>query len=85
MPQVLRGQRSRLQQQARQIAGVDDASTLLAGAETDVHDVIGDADHLLIVFNDEDGVSLLPQLLQDIDQPLVVARVQTDRRLVQNV
>jgi hypothetical protein len=33
----------------------------------------------------KDGVALVAQLAQDRDQPLVVARVQADRRLVEDV
>ena len=85
MPQVLRRQRSRLLQQAGQIARIDHAPALLAGAETDVDDVIGDADHVLVVLDDEHRVALVAQLPQDVDEPLVVARVQADRRLVEHV
>ncbi len=85
MPQVLGRERPRLQEQTRQIAGVDDASALLARAQADVDDVIGDADHFFVVLDDDDRVALLPQLLQDVDQPLVIARVEADGRLVQHV
>ena len=67
------------------VAGVDDAAALLARAEADVHDVIGDPDHVFVVLDDEDRVSLVAQLPEDVEQPLVVARVQADRRLVQHV
>ena len=83
--QVLRGQRPRLLQQAGHVAGIHDAAALLAGAEPDVDDVIGDANHVLVVLDDEDGVALVAKLLKDVDEPLVVARVQADRRLVQHV
>ena len=61
------------------------APALLAGAEADVDDVIGDPDHVLIVLDDEDRVALVAQLPENLEQPLVVARVQADRRLVQDV
>ena len=67
------------------VARVDDAAALLAGAEPDVDDVIGDADHVLVVLDDEHGVALIAKLMKDVDEPLVVARVQADRRLVQHV
>ena len=50
-----------------------------------IDDVIGDLDHVGVVLDDEDGVALIAQLPQDVDQPLVVARVQADRRLVEHV
>ena len=83
--QVLRGQRPRLLQQRLERAGEDDAAALLAGAEAHVDDRVGDADHVGVVLDDEHGVALIAQLAQDGDQPLVVARVQADRRLVEDV
>ena len=47
--------------------------------------MIGLADDLLLVLDDDDGVLLGAQLLEDLHQPLAVARVQADRRLVENV
>ena len=63
----------------------DDAPALLAGAEPHVDDGVGDPDHVGVVLDDEDGVALIAKLPQDRDQPLVVARVQADRRLVEHV
>ena len=74
-----------LLEQPRQVAGIDHAAALLARAQADVDDVIGDTDHVLVVLDDEHGVALLPQLPQDVDQPLVVSRVEADRRLVEHV
>ena len=83
--QVLGRQRARLLQQRLERAGKDDPPALLAGAEPHVHDGVGDADHVGVVLDDEDGVALIAELPQDGDQPLVVARVQPDRRLVEDV
>ena len=66
-------------------AGVDDAAALLARAETEIDDLVGDANHVGVVLDDEHGVALVAQLLEDRDQPLVVARMQADRRLVEHV
>ena len=70
---------------ASSVPGEDDAPALLAGAEPHVHDGVGDADHVGIVLDDEDGVALVAKLPQDRDEPLVVARVEPDRRLVEDV
>ena len=40
---------------------------------------------LLVVLDDDDGVSLVAQILQAVEQHHVVARMQADRRLVENV
>ena len=37
------------------------------------------------MFDDDHGVALIPQVLQGVEQPLVVALVQSDRRFVQHV
>jgi hypothetical protein len=67
------------------VPGVHHAPALLAGAEPHVHEVIGHGNHVGVVLDHEHGVALVAQLPQDGDQPLVVARVQADRRLVEHV
>ena len=62
-----------------------DPPALLAGTQPHVDDRVGDADHVSVVLDDEDGVALIAKLPQDRDQPLVVARVEADRRLVEHV
>src|SRR5690606_12610398 len=54
-----------------------------AGSEID--DVIGRTDRLLVVLHDDDGVSEIAQVSQRLDEPLVVARVEADARLVEHV
>ena len=85
LPQILRCQRSRLAQQPVEPAGVHDASSLLARPEPEIDDVIGDADHVGVVLDDEHGVALIAELAKNGDQPLVVARVQSNRWLVEHV
>ena len=83
--QILGRERARLVDQPLERARIHDAAAMLAGAESHVDDVIGDRDHVGVVFDHDHGVALIAQLPQDVDQPLVVARVQADRRLVQHV
>ena len=83
--QILRRERLRLPQQTRQVAGVHHSTALLARAQSDVDDVVGHADHVLVVLDHDDGVSLVAQLPEDVDQSLIVSCVQTDGRLVQHV
>ena len=45
----------------------------------------GAAGDLGVVFDDEHGVPLVAQLTQDIDETQVVARVEPDGRLIQDV
>jgi len=63
----------------------DDLSAADAGAGAEVHDVIGGVHGFVIVLDDDDGVALIAQVLQRAEQHLVVARMQADRRLVQDV
>ena len=64
---------------------MDDLAAVFAGAGTDVDDVVGDADGLLVVFDDQHGVAQTPEALERVDEALVVALVQTDRGLVEDV
>ena len=43
------------------------------------------ADRVLVVLDDEDGVAEVAQADERVDQPMVVALVQADRRLVEHV
>ena len=84
--QVFRGQRPRVARAARRACRVKITRPPCSPApEPQVDDVVGDADHVGVVLDDEHGVALVAQLPQDGDQPLVVARVQADRRLVEHV
>ena len=85
LPQVLRGQRPRLVHQAVERSGEHDPPALLAGPEAQIDDVVGDLDHVGVVLDDDDRVALVAKLTEDRDQPLVVARVEPDRRLVEHV
>ena len=71
--------------QAVERAGKHDAAALLARAEAEIDDVVGDLDHVGVVLDDEHRVALVAELAEDVDQPQVVARVQADRRLVEHV
>ena len=83
--QILRGQRTRLVEQRRQRTTENDPAALFAGTQSHVDDGVGDADHVGVMFDDQHGVALVAQLAQDRDQPLVVARMQADRRFVEHV
>ena len=83
--QVLTGDRLLGLEQLWVGAGVDDSATVLAGAGADVDDVVGDADRVLVVLDDQDGVPDVTQPFQGLDQLVVVALVQADRRLVEHI
>ena len=63
----------------------DHLAAVLAGARAEIDDVIGRAHRLLVVLDDDDGVAEIAQLLERGEQARVVALVQSDRRLVEDV
>ena len=63
----------------------DDVAAVLACAGPHVDDPVGGAHHLLVVLDDEDGVAERAQPFERRDQAVVVALVQPDRRLVEDV
>jgi hypothetical protein len=63
----------------------DDVSAVLARARAHVDQVVGRAHHLLVVLDDEDGVAEVAQALERGDQLAVVALVEADRGLVEDV
>ena len=63
----------------------DDFAAPAARAGADIDDEIGGAHHVLVVLDDDHRVACVAQLLEAADQPPVVALVQPDRRLVENV
>ena len=63
----------------------DDVPAVLARARPHVDEPVGAAHHLLVVLDDEHGVAEVAQPLERRDQLVVVALVQADRRLVEDV
>ncbi len=61
------------------------SATALARTGTDVDDVFGATDGVFVVLHHHQGVALLAQGVQRIEQQLVVTRVQADGGLVQYV
>ncbi len=58
---------------------------MLARARPHVDEPVRGAHHLLVVLDDENGVAQILEPLERRDQPAVVALVQSDRRLVEDV
>jgi len=64
---------------------VHDPTAEFTGARPDVDDEVGQANGLLVVFDDDHRVAEVAQTLERGDQSSVVTLVQADRRLVQDV
>ena len=58
---------------------------LFTGAGPDVHDVVGGTDRLLVVLDNDQGVTEVAQPHQCLYQTPVVSLVEPDRGLVQHV
>ena len=71
--------------QARDVAGVDDLTAQLAGSGPDVDDPVGRADGVLVMLDDDERIAQVPQPLEGLDESGVVALVQADTGLVQDV
>ncbi len=63
----------------------DDLTAVLARAGPEVEQVVGRAHRLLVVLDDDHRVAEIAQALERRDQLRVVALVQADRRLVEDV
>ena len=83
--QVGTGDRAWLGQQLLERAVGDDLAAVLAGPGPDVDDPVGRPDRLLVVLDDEHRVAEVAQAGQRRDQLRVVALVEPDRRLVEDV
>ena len=60
-------------------------ATVLTGTRPHVDEPVGRAHHLLVVLDDDHGVAEISQPLECSDQLVVVALMEADRRLVEDV
>ena len=60
-------------------------ATVHTGTRTDVYYPVGSKHHILVVLYNNHGVAKVAQLLKREDKSLVVALVQTDARLVEDI
>ena len=59
------------------------ASDARPGAEVD--QIVGRAHGVFVVFDHDDGISDVAQMLQRVDQPIVIAWMKSDRGFVQDI
>ena len=57
----------------------------LAGAGAEIEQMIGGAQNVGVVLDDQDGVAQVAQLFEDVNQARGVAGVQADGRLVEDI
>jgi len=83
--EVVAGHRGRVAFDLLRCAFGDDGAAMHAGAGADVDDVVGAADGVLVVLDDDHRIADVAQLLERLQQAVVVALVQADRRLIEHV
>ena len=83
--EVVAGERAGRRHDLLRRALGDHAAAVLAGARPHVDDVVGGAHRLLVVLDDDHGVAEVAQAEQRVDEAPVVALVQADRGLVEDV
>ena len=83
--QVLRRQRFLVLENVLQGAFGDDFAAVHARADAHVDDVVGRADGVFIVLNDQHAVADVAQVFQRFDQTVIIALMQADRRFVEHI
>ena len=63
----------------------DHLAAFPTGKGTHIDDVVGIEHHVFVVLDDDDGVALVAQLLERVDQPDIVALVQADTGFIQYI
>src|ERR1017187_4860570 len=66
-------------------ARADDFSAILPGARTKVENPIGGPHDVGIMLDHQDRISQIAQVVQDFDEPMRIAAVQADGRLVEHI
>ena len=56
-----------------------------ARTRTDIDNIIGVANGILIVFDDDHRIAKIPEPPQRAEQPLVIALVKTNRWLIEHI
>ncbi len=83
--QVAAGERGGVGLDLRRRALRNHLATVHPGSRAQVDHMIGAADRVLVMLHDDDGIPQVTQPVQRAQQPLVVALVQADGRLVEDV
>ena len=63
----------------------DDFSSVFSGTWSDIHNIIGFAHSVLVVFHDYHRIAQIPQMLQCSQQLVIIPLVQADAWLIQNI
>ena len=66
-------------------AAGDHFAAVDSGPRAQIDNVIGASHRLLVVLDDDERISFSPQSTQGIEQPQIIARMQSNRRFIQDV
>ena len=83
--QELAGDRIRHASDVVHRARRNDVAAVLAGARTDVDDPVRVAHHVFVVLDDDQRIPDIAQANQGLDQPFIVALMQTNARFIEDV
>src|SRR5215510_6925197 len=81
----LAGERGRMSGDLLRRAHRDHVTAQLSRAGAQIHHEVGGADGLLVVLHHEHGVAEIAEPLQRVEEPAVVALVEPDARLIEDV
>ncbi len=63
----------------------DEVTAVFSGSGAEVEDVVGMADGVFVVFDDEDGVAEVAEVFEGVDEALVVSLMEADGGFVEDV
>ena len=80
-----RGRAPLAAEQILRVAGVDNLAPRRAAPGAQFDDVVRLEDHVEVVLDDDHGVSLVDERVEDADELLAVAEMEADRGLLEQV
>src|SRR5262249_35605912 len=83
--EILAGQRMLIRHDIGGRACRHDLAAVDASPWSDIDDMVGGADRILVMFDYNYGVAEVAQPLEGFEEPRIVALVQADRRLIEHV
>ncbi len=83
--QILPGERARIGHDLLGRALRHDLTAMDAGTRADIDDIIGQPDRLLVMLDDDHRVADVAQMDERFEEPRIVALMQADRGLVQDI
>src|SRR5262249_42208451 len=83
--EILAGKAVRIRAHVGEGTGRDHWSPRHPGTGSEVNEIVSGAHGFFVVLDDDHGIAHIPEPFQAAQQPFVVARVQADTRLIEDV